>query len=64
MHDLQACFLSNLVRSQDQEVLRLAVLQEVDESYLLIFTISHLTPQQFEDVLTVVVANHTVLVLV
>ena len=64
LHDLQDGVVLRLLGRENQQILRLAVLQEVDESYFFVFRVANVMPQQLEDMLTMVVSNEAVAMLV
>ena len=50
------------ITDQQEQVLRLAVLHEVNEFYLVVVTIGHLLAKQFKHMFAMVVPHHTILV--
>ena len=64
MHDFKTCLLLHFIRGQYQQVLWLAVLQEIDEPNLFVLAIGDLASEQFKHVLAVIIADNAVLVLV
>ena len=60
MHDLEACLARGFVGRQDEQILRLAVLQEVDVPDLFIVFVLHIVTQELKYMLPVVVPDDAV----
>jgi len=60
--DLHDCLLSGFIGDKDEQILRLAVFEEIDESNLLILHIFNFLSQKLKNMLPVVVAHNAVLV--
>ena len=61
---MHGCLPCQSICCQHQQVLRLAILKEIDEANLLVVYIFNLTPHQLKDMLTMVIPHETILVFI